>query len=106
LWRGGVERENLIEPMHLHGGHEAGIVHLRTNNIVRARERSFAPAGISVRCGHAEAKAIHNRGPRAHIPELSHVPRRDAQHMLFSVERLHRLSRRSTRRVAALNGAD
>src|ERR1035441_9937844 len=58
-----VERENPIEPMHFHRGHQVGIVHLRTNDIVLDHEpppltkglhriwqdqkHSFEPAGIS-----------------------------------------------------------
>src|SRR5450759_2960317 len=117
-----VERENPIEPMHFHGGHEVGIMHLGANDTVLNHEpppltkglhrigqdqkHSFEPAGISVSRGYAEPKTVHNRGSRAHIPELSHVLWRDTQDMLLSVECLNRMYRHPTRRVAALNRAD
>jgi hypothetical protein len=117
-----VERENPVEPMDFHGGHEAGIMHLRTNNVVlndvpppltkgfhrigQKQKHSFEPAGITVSRSYAEPEAVHNRGSCAHIPELGHVLGCDAQDMLFSVECLDRMGRQSTRRVAALNSAD
>jgi hypothetical protein len=116
-----VERENPIEPMDLHGGHEACVVHLCTNDVVleyepppltkglhrigQDQEHSLEPAGISVSRGYAEPKAVHHRGSCAHIPELSHVLGCHAQDMLFSVERLNRMYRHSRRGVAALNSA-
>ena len=117
-----VERENPVEPMDFHGGHEAGIMHLRTNNVVlndvpppltkgfhrigQKQKHSFEPAGITVSRSYAEPEAVYNRGSCAHIPELRDVLGGDAQNMLFSVECLNRICRHSTCRVAALNSAD
>src|ERR1035441_10566487 len=110
-----VKRENAIEPMHFHGGHQGGIVHLRTNEVVlnhepppltkgfhrigQDQEHSFEPAGITVSRGYAEPEAVYNRGSCAHIPELSHVLGGDAQNMLFSRSEEHTSELQSLRHL-------